>query len=242
MYLLDSNLYEKTRHIFEKRLDFEMPVKTVINNKIGRVYVDDIKKPKSGYIELDYGFYYFGGKYNQNFICDVINHILTDIVPFQTLHNFAFIFADSDILKTEIIKKLNGIHNKYETRCYYVLNAEKFASERFDNLFLPDDYELKIDADNSKVTVLYNNVEMGYCGSGGTDMKTMECDVFLNEEHRNRKIGTLMCAKFIESNILQGYDWFTWGCWEANIPSCKLAEKLGFEKHYEDKAIIATVK
>lgn len=242
MFLLQKDSYDIVRPIYEKRLGFEMPVKTAINDKGGLIYVDDIINPKSSYIEMYYGFYYFGGEYSSVFIDSVMKHILTDIVPSQTLHDFAFIFADNDILKTEIVKRLNGIKNKYETRCYYLLSAEKFSKKQFDYSNIPENYELRIDTENSKVIVLYNGIEAGYCGGGGADMKTLECDVFLEGEHRKKGVGTLMCAKFIEHNLSHGYDKFTWGCWEGNIPSCKLAEKLGFEKHYEDKAIIATVK
>lgn len=242
MYLLEKESYDKVRPMFEKRLEFEMPVKTTFNKNGGVIYVDDIENPKSGYIEMNFGFYYFGGIYNNIFIDSIIKHIMTDIVPSQTLHNFAFIFADSDILKTEIKQRLNGIDNHYENRCYYVLNAEKFADNQFDYNSLPENYKLRIDTENDRVSAIYNGDWVGHCEGGGAVTKTMECDVFLKDEHRNKGIGTLMCAKFIEFNIANSYNEFTWGCWEGNIASCKLAEKLGFNRHYEDKAIISVVK
>ncbi|HBL84511.1 MAG TPA: hypothetical protein DDZ99_06305 [Clostridiales bacterium] len=240
MFLLEKNAYSKVISIFSNMFDYDITVKMALTNNQGFIYVDDLVNPETAYIEMEWGFYYLSGKYNDQFLNTVINHILIDIVPKQTIHDMAFIFSDSDIWLNVIDQKLVDYEHSKSKRLNLKLNKEKFLQQKSTFEKLPENYELQLNTEEEKVDVLYMGNWIGCCERGSTGT-IAECDVFLKENHRQKGIATLMCTKFIEYHLSQGNE-LTWSCWEANVPSCKLAIKLGFELYKESYAITAKVK
>jgi RimJ/RimL family protein N-acetyltransferase len=239
MFLLEKNYYSKAKPLFNKMLGYETSIIGVFNgNEHHRLYVDDMENPEICFVIMDWSFCYFGGKYNEKFINTCLNH--TFAKP-----GFYPIFAEIKLLTD--IKNINfpdKPENSIGKRLYYKLNTEKFLQNKLSFRELPENYEIILDIENreQRTVLIYNGKESGHCvGHYDRDYHTaaeISFDVFLEEEHRNKGIGPLLCAKLIDYHISQNHgNAVSWGCFCVNIPSAKCAEKLGFDLISEDKII-----
>lgn len=68
----------------------------------------------------------------------------------------------------------------------------------------------------------------------------MDFNVFTHPDHRNKGLALICCSKLIDHCI--EHDIVPqWGCWTVNIPSCNLAEKLGFDITAETQVNFAEI-
>ena len=249
MYLLEKDFYSKAQPMFKNMLDYETTVNLVFkdNNAPCEMYVDDLANPQSSCFILNWGGFspcYFGGEYNEDFIYSCLYYLFEK-------PKFSAIFADIELLKkidtliTTFRQKLfrnhgEGHQQEHRQRLYYKLNIEKFLQNKISFIELPTNYELILDAEkeNEKVSLIYDAKEAGECSGGyNLEVEEISLSIFIEDEHRNKGIGTLMCAKLIEYHLSQNRGYITWGCWDINTPSIKLAEKLGFELIQKDEIL-----
>ncbi|MCL2772977.1 MAG: GNAT family N-acetyltransferase [Oscillospiraceae bacterium] len=239
MFLLEKNSYGKVEPMFEKMLDYETTVIWALksNNAPCQIYVDNLTNPQSCYIQVSWGACYFGGKYNEQFVEACIKQKFTKPKMYC-------IFSDIEILKK--IDENMPVKCEYRhgitlgAQLYYKLSTEKFLSNGLSFKELPGNYELILNTEkeNEKVILMYNGKEAGHCDGGySQEDVSINLDVFLEEEHRNRGIGPLVCAKLIDYHLSQNHHDIAWGCFGINVPSAKCAEKLGFEKIHEGDVI-----
>jgi RimJ/RimL family protein N-acetyltransferase len=173
-----------------------------------------------------WGFCYFGGEYNEQFISDCLNHEI--IEP-----RMYFIFSDIETLEKIDKKMLDKWEHSFTAGAYHYhkLNAEKFNNHCFKDL--PENYEIVLNKDKNseKAVLFYDGVEAGHCtGVYNEKVNEINLDVFLEDEHRNKGIGPVLCAELINYHLSQNHDDITWGCFGINVPSLKCALKLGFEE------------
>ncbi|MCL2518799.1 MAG: GNAT family N-acetyltransferase [Oscillospiraceae bacterium] len=229
MYLLQKDFYAKVRPMFEKMLDYETTIRWVFGDIDApcQTYVDGLTNPETCFIEMIWGFCYFKGKYNEQFINSCLDSIL----------GFHAIFADNKLLNEIENNFLTNRNYKRGTRRSYILNVEKFLRNKFSFIELPGNYELILKPE--EVILMYNGKRAGHCnGAYNETLTEINIDVFLEEEHRNKGIGSLVCAKLIDYHLSQNHDEITWGCDGHNFPSIRCAEKLGFDLICENEMII----
>ena len=244
MYLLEKDFYSKAQPIFKNMLDYETTVRVAFNDKTApcEMYADDLKNPQSACFIMNWGGYkpcYFSGRYNQTFVYSCLEHLLAS-------PKFSPIFAEIELLN-EIDKLLSefraelfcnyGEGHKHERRkrLYYKLNIEKFYKNKV--IEAPENYELVLNTEkeNERMVLLCDGKEAGHCnGSYKPEVEEINLDIFIEDEHRKKGLGTLICTKLIEYHLSQNREYITWGCWDINGPSIKLGEKLGFELIRED--------
>jgi RimJ/RimL family protein N-acetyltransferase len=79
------------------------------------------------------------------------------------------------------------------------------------------------------VVILYEGKVVCEAASGAPTNGCIEVGVTTAEEHRQRGLATVACAHLIGMCEALGYATW-WDCAKQNIPSIKLARKLGYHK------------
>jgi RimJ/RimL family protein N-acetyltransferase len=82
------------------------------------------------------------------------------------------------------------------------------------------------------VVILHEGKVVCEAATGAPTHGRIEVGVTTAEEHRQRGLATIACARLIELCEAQGYATW-WDCAKQNIPSIKLARKLGYRNEQE---------
>jgi hypothetical protein len=82
------------------------------------------------------------------------------------------------------------------------------------------------------VVILHKGKVVCEAATGAPTRGRIEIGVTTNEEQRQRGLATLACARLIELCEAQGYATW-WDCAKQNLPSVKLARKLGYRNEQE---------
>ena len=78
------------------------------------------------------------------------------------------------------------------------------------------------------VVILHEGMVACEAATGAPTHGLIEVGVTTAEEHRGRGLATIACARLIEMCEEQGYKTW-WDCAKQNIPSVRLAKKLGYQ-------------
>ena len=205
------------------------------NSNQGKLIVDNFPAIDTVYLETPFSFYYFAGKYNHAFMDELIKHIIKDLIPMGETRPL-LIFSSNQEWKDELEKYLapyiNAQMGAFLVRRLHHLDHEKYSKIR-ETIAAPADadyvYESKIEKDGSMgIFVKYHGVEIGNYCAGSPGLGYMDFDVFTKPEHRNKGLALFCCSQLIDycinNNLIP-----QWGAATVNIPSCKLAERLGFK-------------
>lgn len=82
------------------------------------------------------------------------------------------------------------------------------------------------------VMLIQNDVVLSEAGSGAPTHGMIEVGVATTEANRQRGFATIACAALVEMCEAQGYATW-WDCAKGNIPSAKIARKLGYQNERE---------
>jgi len=80
--------------------------------------------------------------------------------------------------------------------------------------------------------VLYSNYIVSTCFSGFVSGETHTIDVKTKKEFGRQGLAEAAVSKLLEEYLERNITPY-WDCTKTNIPSAKLAEKIGFEKAFE---------
>lgn len=228
MIKLKPQTYEKAIPFFINIAGCDVTINSIKLGEEGSVYVDFDDNPQVAYVQTFYGFHYLGGNFNQSFFNEVINHITLNVLPEQTLHPYIFMFYNDNEWKAAISKKFAGVKGEFIERLYYNLNKDRFENNINKYQAIPSGYRIIVDnADELKVSALYNDEEIGACRKGSKGVYA-DIDYFVDENHRHKGIALCLGTVFIKHCLEKGYI-LRGGSWSKNIPSVQLAKKLGFD-------------
>lgn len=213
---------------------------------IGKVYVDRMPEPKSVYVETPYFLYYLGGAFQESFLGEVMDHIISDLVPVGETRP-VFVFSSSTVWKQAIHRYLEPFNQSkfgsYLNRRLHHLCYEAYSEFKRNLSSAPDSYTITLSQDNGQniVRAIQNGTEACFCRDGGQGLGYMDLDVFTHPAHRHKGLAAICCAVLIDYCLEQELV-PQWGCWTVNVPSCKLAHKLGFRITAETEVNFAEIQ
>ncbi|WP_353094345.1 GNAT family N-acetyltransferase [Tissierella praeacuta] len=251
MYIeLDKNEYEIVRKYFN--FNFQIPAIAVINGSFpGKIYVDNKEEPKSvivwaisrwayGYFELD------NLERSREFFKELMEREIVPIIDGLKEKYFEIYSLNEDYDKVlgEEIEGFLLCSKHYENT--FILNDEKFNKLNLKNFngeiveiefpIIPDEYNnhFKMKDIDKKTNGMVLNIGgkiVSQCINNGfeNDRKYfIDLDTF-NEEERNKGYGAAVAHELIKKQKNKEMKPL-WETREDNIPSLRVAEKLGFEK------------
>jgi len=241
MVTLKKHQYDAVRPMFAGIPQASWHLASMENKNLGAVIVDNFETPVSAYLETPYLFYYFAGEYDKRFMTEIIDHIVSDLIPAGETRPL-FIFSSNqdwkDGLENYLRPYINPDFGAYLVRRLHHLNVDKYKQIR-ENITTPDGYAFELSENGA--TAFVNGEKVCACGDGGLGLGYMDFDVFTHPEHRNKGLALVCCSRLIDHCLDNGLT-PQWGCWTINVPSCRLAEKLGFDVTAETTVNFAEVK
>ncbi|MFM9332173.1 GNAT family N-acetyltransferase [Paenibacillus mesotrionivorans] len=213
---------------------------------IGKIYVDRMPDPQSVYVESPYFLYYIGGAFQEVFLDEVMVHIISDLIPAGETRP-VFVFSSSAEWKQSTHQYLEPCNRStfgpYLTRRLHHLNHEAYSEFKRNLPPAPDSYSITLSQDNGQCTVraMHDGTEACFCRDGGQGLGYMDLDVFTHPAHRHKGLAAICCSVLIDYCLEQELI-PQWGCWTVNVPSCKLAAKLGFRITAETEVNFAEIQ
>lgn len=254
MYIeLEPKDFNSVENFFNEN-KYQYPALAVINGDFpGKVFVDNKDNPKIVLVWAISRWAYISCKEllprHNNFIKDVFNSGILPLIKAVGEKRFE-IYADNNIGWDGM---LNEALNKYQLDKHYentfILNKEKFIEftshldapkdiDICENTFniIPVEYSKYVFNDQSKKKVFGMIIKkkgevISQCLNNGfiyNNYYFIDLDTFNNIE-RNNGYGTLISSKLI-SNLLSKGLFPLWETTTNNLPSQRVADKLGFKK------------
>jgi GNAT superfamily N-acetyltransferase len=210
----------------------------------GQILVDDGEYPVCAVVrEAVYGTLYFGGRVTAATVASLVQH-------FRQIGEVGIGCWLDDPLNEMI-----PIDHDYDGKTLYFTERSRQENRRADqlppgyslaprdeHLFLGSfDYNATLDSFGSIENVLKHTLgfvvlhgETIACeaATGASTRGRIEVGVNTAEEHRGRGLATIACARLIEVCEAKGLSTW-WDCAKQNIPSTKLARKLGYRNEQE---------
>lgn len=262
IYELEKTAYAKARPLFQAMEHSQLFAAAVFEgNHVGRIFVDDPEHPTAALATLACEFHYPAGRTdNAAFNTALRSQILSELVSaegdlllfptseawrntldalfadFKLLHvaRKAFTF-DQECFKAKHAGWQNRISEGYTIRRYDRCLAENTELEDFwgnlDNFL----------AHGVGFAVMKGETVISRCHSVMVGNGEAEISIETAESHRRRGFATLATCAFVEY-CLAHHLRPAWSCWDNNIPSQILAQKLGFNHPVDVPAIYTKVK
>ena len=259
---LEADEYQRVSPIFGE-LDYNLEIKAIVEGTMsGRIYVDDAEKPSTAFIWNNYSKFFLAGYENNNMFNTSLNKLIVEeIYPEATEKKIwgYVLHYHPDSWKNVVGVVLRHKLPMKDYRRYYTPNQLKIDWRNEipkESSILRVDRNLldRVDLKNiSKVTdeinktwgstdnflrngfgfcFLHGETIACWCLSENNSGNRCEIGIETDEEYRQKGFATLTASAFLEYCISKGID-PGWHCWDSNLPSVRLAEKIGFEKLLE---------
>ncbi|MTI47384.1 MAG: GNAT family N-acetyltransferase [Firmicutes bacterium] len=257
MFELHKNEYYRINEVFQDISHSHPIVYSVLEgNQPGKVFIDDIKNPRTALLYPTNSFFYIAGdEKNNEFLQEIKKLIFEDLLVNN--EDELVLFAFSKKWRDKLDELLGDKESvKIERRDFDFIKT-KFKEKRLDlDKGLPKGYKLiKINkevANQIGIIKSWGNIEgfmnkgIGYCIVKGDKVvsscysiyignKMAEINIHTNENHREKGLATAVVISFIEECLSRGIK-PNWSCWPFKEASLKLAKKLGF---VEKKDVVA---
>lgn len=251
MYIeLDKDEYQIVRKYFN--FNFQIPAVAVINKDFpGKIYVDNKENPKGiivwaisrwayAYFELE------NLKRNREFFKELMIKEIAPIID-SLKEQYFEVYSLNDDYDKILEEEIEGfcLYNKHYENTF-ILNEEKFNRLDLKNIdgdvleksfpIIPEEYKnhFKITGMNKETEGMIFIVEgktVSQCVNNGFEYDSkyfIDLDTF-NEKKRKKGYASIVAYELIKKQKNKGMKPL-WETREDNIPSLRVAEKLGFEK------------
>jgi RimJ/RimL family protein N-acetyltransferase len=262
IYELEKTTYEKARPLFREMEHNQLFVDAVFeSNHVGRIFVDDPEHPTAALAALMCEFHYPAGRTdNTAFNASMREQILSELVSaegdlllFPTSeawrNTLDALFADFKLLHvarkafTFDQERFRAKHDRWQKRV-----PEGYTIQRYDQC-LAEGTELAdfwggLDnflAHGAGFAVMKGNEVVSRCHTVMVGNGEAEISIETAEPYRRRGFATLATCAFVEYCMTHGLH-PAWSCWENNIASQILAQKLGFNHPVDVPAIYTKIK
>lgn len=254
--------HHKVIKLLRDGIKYPEVMSVIEGNNPGDIFVDNINTPTTGLVwnQGMEGFYFIGDSKNKEFLEKINGFINNKIKIFlKKKHIDYFEFSGTTV---DWEKTIEDIFSNRDLKSWgqliYIFNGEDIKKSI--NKFRYDIHSLKDSSTNHQgysnwryyKTVLTsfwgsidnlidkgncyyatdNNKIIGVCYSGFSTSETNTIGIETDRKYQQQSVGYNLAMKCIKEMLGEGkLPW--WDCMEENIPSKKLAEKLGFIKREE---------
>jgi len=252
---LNSKDFIKLLSYFE-RCEHQIPMmSSVIEGKQkGRILVDNPSNPETFVVITNFNWIYvIGNQESESFKKEFSDFITKEL----SVKNEHFAWANlNDYWQSKLVELLGDKVRSFP-RVVYKFNEDKYIKTKC-KAILPDGYELRaIDSNligeacefldgiemfwttgenflkqGMGFCLLHENKIISACQSCAVINGKCEIDVLTHKDYRKKDLSAIVCSAFIDHCLEVGLEPY-WECVRVNIPSSKLAEKLGFEEVME---------
>lgn len=241
MHLLDIKQYDKVKHLFEFFYNFAWLIDIMETKGVGKIYTHDASDYKAAYIETPFSDFYMAGTFNQDFFDDIIHHIIHDIMP-KDEDKLGFFYTSDHVWRKhldEVLLPFEDLeYGSHLIRKYHQIDLTKYQAFKKHIPLLPAKYHMVFDKADVSFRIYDGDKEICHCQDFGQGAGIMDLDVFTDEAYRHQGLAQISCVALIDyclSNDIVPL----WGCWDKNIKSCRLANKIGFECIAEEQVNFA---
>jgi RimJ/RimL family protein N-acetyltransferase len=259
---LEKTSYEKVRSLFQEMGHSQIFIEAIFEgHHAGRFFVNDVEHPTAALAAPLCGFFFMAGRTDDAAFNEALRAlILSELVS-----------PEGDLLLFPIAEAWPGVLDKLfadYARLHVARKAFTFIpamfAERYSNwrARIPTGYALRrydrTLAEDTELADFWGSLDhfltdgVGFavtkddeivsrCHSVLVGGGQAEISIETAEPYRRRGFATLAACAFIEYCLEQGLH-PAWSCWENNIPSQILAQKLGFNHPVDVPAIYTKVK
>jgi RimJ/RimL family protein N-acetyltransferase len=219
----------------------------VLEGKVrGQILVDDLAQPTWALVRnLAYGTLYLGGQYTSTLLATLVKHFqhqggvgiscwlddpLNDMLPPNPDYDGATLYFTNRSATLAPLSAFSEIPAPYTLASRdKQLFAQSFDYESTLASFGTVEDVMRL---TLGVVLLYESSVACEAATGAATYGQIEVGVTTAEDHRQRGLATVACAKLIEMCETKGYvTW--WDCAKHNIASVRLAQKLGYQNERE---------
>ena len=261
IYELEKTAYEKARPLFQGMGHSHLFSDAIFEgNHVGKLFVDDPESPTAALLAPMCEFFFTAGQTdNTAFNRAMRERIVSELVPAE---GHLLLFPTSAAWQSTLETLFKDFALLHISRKAYAFNHEQFATkhagwqkqvpegyaiQRYDR-HLSNGTELAdfwgtLDhflARGVGVAVLEDDEIISRCHSVMVGGGEAEISIETTEAYRRQGFATLAACAFIEQCLAQGLR-PAWSCWDNNIPSQILAQKLGFEQPVDVPVIYTKV-
>lgn len=259
MYKLDRADYEKVIPLFtEPHLNLVV-TSMVEGNSRGEMWVDEVDSPQKAFIwDRRYCYYLAGHAHDEEFNKSVEKVFTEVIIPevVRRAHSVFKVYYTSDEWEPVIEDMLKEKHPLKRVRQFYAFKKVKNGWKippgcsvvQIDGNLLESTLK-NVEYVTGEIESMWNSVSdflkkgFGFCLVCGNEIVSWctgeyfskgRCGIGIEtaEEYEGRGFATLTAAAFVDYCVSKNIAPH-WDSWKDNIPSIKVAEKVGFEKVME---------
>lgn len=212
------------------------------NSKSEQIFVDNLNDIKTVVMITNSSEYFFAGVFNEDFLIAALHKIQSEYV-IKSEDKVGFFYSTSEEWKNHIKTIMEPYkdqkYGNFLIRRFYQLNLMLFQLSKEKLVDLEPGYQLVLnEGDSFSATITYQNKDIAFCKDNGQALGIMDLDVYVDPNHRRKGLAQICVSQVIdyciEKHILP-----QWGCWNVNVASCNLAQKLGFELIAEEEVVFA---
>ena len=262
IYELEKTAYEKARPLFQAMGHNQLFADAVFEgNHVGRIFVNDPEHPTAALLAPMCEFFFLAGRTDNTAFNQAMRALtLSDLVsPGGDL----LLFPTSEVWQSALDKLFADYARLHVARKAFTFTPAVFAErhgrwrERIPDGYAVSQYDRAL-GEGTELADFWGSLDNFLaCGFGFAVMKgeevisrchsvmvgggEAEISIETAEAYRRQGFATLAACAFIEQCLEQGLH-PAWSCWDNNIPSQILAQKLGFEQPVDVPVIYTKVK
>ncbi len=229
---------------------------TLYSGHPGRVFLDDLDAPKAGLICTRLDYYFLAGQTSAPVLNWLYEKFNEDFIPRQKSaigSADVVLFFEPFTWKEPLFKRFKDWQPLLIHKKRHILPAGSAARFSGWQKHLPAGFQVRpynselIQSSSeliSNTELFYGSVEnflkrsFGWCILDGDQIAStcwavfvgggeVEIDIHTAEAYQRQGLACLLASIFIEDCLNRGLNPI-WGCWPENMPSVRLANKLGF--------------
>jgi len=262
IYELETTAYEKTRPLFQEMGHSQLFADAIFEgNHVGRIYVDDPEHPTTALLAPMCEFFFTAGRTDNTAFNEAMRAlILSELVSSE---GDLLLFPTTEVWRGALDTLFGDFKRLHVARKAFTFLPTMFTErhagwrERIPSGYVIRQYDRAL-AEDTELADFWGNLDtflthgVGFAVMKGDEVISRchsvmvgcgeaEISIETAEAYRRQGFATLAACAFIEGCIGQGLR-PAWSCWDNNIPSQILAQKLGFNHPVDVPAIYTKVK
>jgi GNAT superfamily N-acetyltransferase len=242
--------YELVRPIFKELADEQLNVTAILDRSSpGEVYVNDVDHPRTAYMISGDGHYLAGASQNHRF-----NTALNALLPRDTYFVLFCDLADWESALDVVLKNTYAVraYRRYHTLeqlkipdwqdgvpngfLMQPIKSELLAGglhggEDVADAILGEWFSMELFLERGfGFCLVHDSTIVSWCFSDYVSGERCEIGVYTDWNYRRRGLGTLTTAATSVQALARGFSQVGWHCWDNNVGSIGVAEKVGFKR------------